>query len=221
MVRKRTRVKLIEAALEVFGERGYHHATIQQIVRRAGTNVAAINYHFGDKAQFYSEVVSHALRLDRDAERVDFGNDRTTPEEQLRTFVFWFVQHVVGIHKPSSSLEKIHIQEMVNPSPILDTLVETFIRPNHMKLRAIVSALLPEDATDLDVRHHCFSVIGQCLHYKFARPVMDRLYDDIEFTEDYVNALAGHITNVSLAGMRAVPRHRTRAARRGRARRSC
>ena len=68
-MRKSTRARLIEAALEVFGERGYHHATIQQIVRRAGTNVAAINYHFGDKAQFYGEVVSYALNLPRNAIR--------------------------------------------------------------------------------------------------------------------------------------------------------
>ena len=216
-MRKTTRVKLIEAALEVFGERGYHHATIQQIVRRAGTNVAAVNYHFGDKAQFYGEVVSHALNLDQAAERMDLGDE--PPEEQLRTFVFWFVHNIVGMHKPSSSLEKIHIQEMVNPSPILDTLVDTFIRPNHMKLRAIVAALLPDDATEQDIRHHCFSVIGQCLHYKFARPVMDRLYDDIEFTEDYVNALAEHITTVSLAGMRVVPHQGIVAAGGGRTRR--
>ena len=217
-MRKSTRTKLIEAALEVFGERGYYHATIQQIVRRAGTNVAAVNYHFGDKAQFYGKVVSHALNLDQAAERVDLGDE--PPEEQLRTFVFWFVHNIVGLHKPSSSLEKIHIQEMVNPSPILDTLVDTFIRPNHMKLRAIVAALLPDDATEQDIRHHCFSVIGQCLHYKFARPVMDRLYADIEFTENYVNSLAEHITHVSLAGMRAVPRQRALAAHSGRERRS-
>ena len=56
--------------------------------------------------------------------------------------------------------------------------------------------------------------------YKFARPVMDRLYDDIEFTEDYVNALAAHITHVSLAGMRAVPRLRMTTAGSGRAHQS-
>ena len=200
---KSTRERLIEAALEVFGERGYHHSTIQQIVRCAGTNVAAINYHFGDKARFYGEVIAHAMNLDQCAGSEDFGDDRTAPEEQLRRFVFWFLHHVVGIHKPPSFLEKIHIQEMVNPSPILDKLVETFIRPNHMKLRAIVAALLPDDATEQQIRHHCFSVIGQCLHYKFARPVMNRLYADIEFTEDYVDVLTEHVTNVSLAGMRA------------------
>ena len=106
---------------------------------------------------------------------------------------------------------------MVNPSPILETLVDACIRPNHMKLRGLVAALLPDDATEQDIRHHCFSVIEQCLHYQFARPVMDRLYDDIEFTEDYVNALAEHVTTVSLAGMRAVPRHRLMRARSGRA----
>ena len=73
-----------------------------------------------------------------------------------------------------------------------------------MKLRAIVTALLPKGATEQQIRHHAFSVIGQCLHYKFARPVMERLYKDIEFTPEYADVLAEHIVNVSLAGMRAM-----------------
>ncbi len=198
---KTTREKLIDAALEVFGERGYQNSTIQQIVEHAGTNIASINYHFGDKARFYDEVVSHALN--QLAERADFGDDQAPPDEQLRRFIRWFMSHVVGVTDPSSFLEKIHIQEMVNPSPILDKLVGTFIRPNHMKLRAIVAALLPAGATEQHVRHHCFSVIGQCLHYKFGRPVIQRLYPDIEFTADYADVLAEHIADVSLAGMRA------------------
>ena len=101
---------------------------------------------------------------------------------------------------------------MVNPSPILETLVDTFIRPNHMTQRSIVASLLPGDPTEQDIRHHCFSVVGQCVHDKFARPVMGRLYADIEFTEDYVKTLAEHITTVRLAGMRAVPRLRLMAA---------
>ncbi len=217
---KTTREKLIDAALEIFGERGYQNATIQQIVDRAGTNIAAINYHFGDKARFYDEVVSHALNLNQWAEHADFGDDRTPPEEQLRRFIRWFIHHVVGVTTPPSFLEKIHMQEMMSPSPILNKFVETFIRPNHLKLRAIVTALLPPGATEQHVRHHCFSVIGQCLHYKFGRPVMHRLYDDIEFTEAYADVLAEHVAHVSLAGMRAVPPQRMMAARGRRARRS-
>ncbi len=199
---KDTREKLIEAALEVFAEQGYQNSTIQQIVDHAGTNIAAINYHFGDKASFYGEVISHALSQGKCGTPADFGED-LAPEEQLSIFVRWFIHHAVGVNKQPSFLDQIQLQEMMNPSPVLDKVVEKFIRPNHMKLRAIVTSLLPKSASEQQIRHHCFSVIGQCLHYKFAAPVMTRLYSDIEFSEDYANELAEHIANVSLAGMRA------------------
>lgn len=200
---KSTQEKLIDAAIEVFAEQGYQNSTVQQIVERAGTNIAAINYHFGDKASFYGHVVSQALNEENCSAQADFGQD-LPPEEQLRTFVRWFIHHAVGVNRKPSFLDSVHMQEMMNPSPVLDTIVENFIRPNHMKLRAIVTALLPNNATEQQIRHHAFSVIGQCLHYKFARPVMERLYADIEFTPDYADVLADHIVNVSIAGMRAM-----------------
>lgn len=195
-----TRQKLINAALALFAEQGYQSSTIQQIVKRAGTNIAAVNYHFGDKASFYGEVVAHALSA---REFTNTQEDNKLPaEEQLRAFISWFIHNAVGIDKQPSFLDQIHMQEMVNPSPMLDTIVEKFIKPNHLKLRAIVSALLPKNANEQQIRHHAFSIIGQCLHYKFAYPVMTRLYDDIEFTEDYADVITDHISNVSLAGMR-------------------
>jgi AcrR family transcriptional regulator len=200
---KSTRNKLIEAAMEVFAEYGYQDATIQQIVNHAGTNIAAINYHFGDKANFYGEVVSYALSQG-EFNQVPAKSDGLSAEQQLRKFVRLFIRHAIGVNHKLSFLDQIQSQEMLNPSPVLDKVVEKFIRPNHMKLRSIVCNLLPSDADELTIRHHCFSVIGQCLHYKFGSAVMTRLYSDIEFTEEYADVLAEHIANVSLAGMRAM-----------------
>ncbi len=200
---KDTREKLIDAALSVFAEQGYQNATVQQIVERAGTNISAINYHFGDKATFYGHVVSYALAETPCSEQADLYESQS-PEDQLRTFISWFIRNAIGLNSQPSFLDSVHVQEMMNPSPILDEIVENFIRPKHMKLRDIVTALLPDNATEQQIRHHCFSVVGQCLHYKFARPVMERLYTDIEFNSDYAEQLANHIAQVSLAGMRAM-----------------
>src|ERR1035438_4000819 len=57
-----TREKLIEAAGQVFAERGYHATTVREIVKRSGANIAAVNYHFGGKLGLYTEVLQ---QLDR------------------------------------------------------------------------------------------------------------------------------------------------------------
>src|ERR1039458_4822482 len=65
-----TREKLIEAAGHVFAEHGYQATTVREIVKRSGANIAAVNYHFGDKLGLYTEVLQQSVR----AARVDAIN---------------------------------------------------------------------------------------------------------------------------------------------------
>src|SRR5438034_680479 len=55
-----TRQRLLEAAGEVFAERGFRDATTQEICRRADANIAAVHYHFGDKEELYRTVIQYA-----------------------------------------------------------------------------------------------------------------------------------------------------------------
>ena len=58
----RTRSAVLDAAGEVFADRGYEQATIRDICRRAGANIAGVSYHFGDKKALYIEVIAYAHR---------------------------------------------------------------------------------------------------------------------------------------------------------------
>ena len=55
-----TRDKILNAAGEVFAEQGFEGATVRAITERAGVNLAAVNYHFRDKAELYTRVVLDA-----------------------------------------------------------------------------------------------------------------------------------------------------------------
>ena len=59
-----TRTRLLHAAAAVFAEVGYNAATVRQICTRARVNVAAVNYHFGDKLGLYTEVLEHSAGPD-------------------------------------------------------------------------------------------------------------------------------------------------------------
>jgi len=138
---------------------------------------------------------------ERDVARPDFlvaGQ----PEQQLFAFIQWFLQRGLKIGK-DSLLDQIHMQELANPSPVLDKVVEKLIRPVHVQLREIVGALLPENINEETLRFHCFSVIGQCNLYKIGKPIMMRLYPDIELEEQAIDRLVQHIYAVSLAGIKA------------------
>src|ERR1700694_3056663 len=77
-----TREKLLEVAEQVFAKHGYQAATIREICVRAGANVAAVNYHFGDKLGLYTEVLEQSARAAQ-IEAVRNALDQTAPPEDI------------------------------------------------------------------------------------------------------------------------------------------
>ena len=57
------RDRLLAAGLKFFASKGYDGATVREICDEAKSNIAAINYYFGDKQGFYSAVKEHALGI--------------------------------------------------------------------------------------------------------------------------------------------------------------
>lgn len=57
-----TQINLINAAEQEFAERGYHGASIRDITKSAGANVAAVNYHFGSKESLFIEMIRYRVQ---------------------------------------------------------------------------------------------------------------------------------------------------------------
>jgi AcrR family transcriptional regulator len=58
------RAAILEAALAVFAERGYHASSIDDIARKGGVSKALIYEHFASKQQLYAELLGqHAGEL--------------------------------------------------------------------------------------------------------------------------------------------------------------
>jgi AcrR family transcriptional regulator len=58
-----TRARIIEAAVEVFGARGYDGASTRDIATAAGVNAPAIQYYFDGKEGVYLACVEHLITL--------------------------------------------------------------------------------------------------------------------------------------------------------------
>lgn len=64
MAKIATRDRILDAALDVFARKGYHRATVDDIVRASGTSKGAVYHHFPNKeAVFLALVDDFAARL--------------------------------------------------------------------------------------------------------------------------------------------------------------
>src|SRR5215203_610916 len=84
----RTRMRLMEAALDLLAERGEEGVTLRELTDAAGANVAAVSYHFGSLRSLCDAAIEHALEryLDAQEEAVGALEPESTLEELAEAF---------------------------------------------------------------------------------------------------------------------------------------
>jgi len=202
-----TRRHLLEAAGEVFAEFGFRNATVREICRRAGANLAAVNYHFGDKETLYAEVLryAHGRALAKYPPLLGLPAD-APPAEKMRAFVRSFLLRTFD-KGPNSWHGKLMSREMIEPTAALDALVEERMRPMAGQLWRIVADLLECPLNDKRVRLCAFSVVSQCVFYHHCGPVVSRLFPKQPALDRAgIERLTDHVVSFSLAAMKHLPK---------------
>ena len=199
-----TRERLLRAAESLFAERGFKRVTVREICLAARANVAAVNYHFGDKLGLYRTILQSAIDAMRETtELARQAGQGQPPEEQLRRFIAVFLQRLAA-PGPDTVRHIVH-REMHDPTPALDAIVEQAIRPRIEYLAGVIAGMTGCDPGD-DVVLRCVgSIQSQALSY-LHKPVAARLGLGVQPTADQVEVAARHITAFSIAGIYAVAR---------------
>jgi AcrR family transcriptional regulator len=202
-----TRRQLLISASEVFGARGFRGATIAEICRKAGANAAAANYHFGDKERLYVESWRFAFEQSLRSYPPDGGVPGDSPvEERLRGRILAIMRRIVD---PQSHDLDIVYKETANPTGLLAGVIQQALEPIFGGFISIIRELLGPDASEQQVLLCLMSIRAQCFgplmrerrrrldSSKLLSPGQDPPMEDVE-------TLAGHVTQFSLAGIRAV-----------------
>jgi len=201
-----TRHRILTAACEVFAQKGYHDSTVEEICRRAKTNIAAINYHFGSKDQLYAKVWRHAFEESLQAYPPEGGLEPDAPaEDRLHGAIHSMVGRAVDPGRIGHA-GKLLLREMLSPTDVIEQVKHDAIAPLRRRMDRIMRELLGPTADEDQVRLCAMSVVHQCLAigiHLFAH----KLPPDVEFdlpTEQLVDRLTRHIACFSLAGIRAI-----------------
>lgn len=197
-----TRQRLLEAAEELFIERGYNHVTVRDICKAAGANVAAVNYYFRDKLGLYQEVLMKVIACMHEVSKsAHDGKAGVSAEERFRHYVRTFMGHALS-NGHICRAGKLLAREMADPSPAFDLIIEKAIRPNSARVAALVSELTGLPPTDPRVGICVGSIQTQITG--FTGPVAARMVPGGRFTGEIIDFVADQVVEFSLAGMRAI-----------------
>jgi len=200
-----TRQRILNAAGEVFAEQGFEGATVRAITQRAGVNVAAINYHFRDKAELYSRVIFDACASHGVADRIK-AEGIVDPQRRLRSIIFHWLQFMLDPDRPQWK-RLLLAREMANPTIALDQLVENGVRPMRDEyLKPTLRELTEGRFDEKQLRYISSSIMGQCNYYLQSKPILDRLYPGFEIGKAEINELADYIARFSLAAVTEMTR---------------
>ena len=198
-----TRDKLIEAAGHVFAERGYRAAAIREICRRAGANVAAVNYTFGDKMGLYTEVLRHSVRAAQSAAMRAALDPSLSPENTIRGVIRARLMTLCQEARPDWHIRLV-LHEFSHPTPAMGRVVDEGMRPIYDRLRKAVGEIIGLPPNHETTRLSVNSIIGQILFYMFSRPVLARLQPELKLAPDQLDRIADHIADFSLAYLKKV-----------------
>jgi AcrR family transcriptional regulator len=197
-----SRDRILQAALELFAEHGFKATTVRDICSQAGVNVASINYYFRSKEALYKEALVFSFKeADRKYPPAAVASELLPPEDRLRLFIRNLLLRLMdnghlGLHA------KLMAREIADPTAALDYVVGTVMRPRFKILRDLLPHFVGEGWHAADIDRFILSLIGQCLIYRHARPMVERLCPGTIASTDAIDRTAEMIFQFSLAALR-------------------
>lgn len=202
-----TKERIIDIAGDIFGRDGFKAATIRKIAEAAEANIAAVNYHFRDKEGLYRAVLEDIFsKVFLKYPSVPLPEKEASPDERLYIFIHAMFCRFLGKEGWGgfSGRGKLIAREFLDPTPAFEDIVETYIRPQKNILAKILSDLSQEKMTPEKLFSCAVSIMGQCVYYAFAGPIVRRLSENFIPAEENIEFLSDHVFQFSLGGIQRI-----------------
>lgn len=170
------REKLLQAALDLFGTRGFDGVSTREIASRAGVNIAGITYQFGGKRELYNACLAHVAAFIRVAvvDEALAGRevaDDLTPEsaaQALRQLLSGFVRFLL-IGRDIERLSRLLVREQMDPTEAFEPFYRGVLEPMHRHACQLFGIATRQDPESEAVKATVFSMVGQIVIFRIAR----------------------------------------------------
>lgn len=200
----RTKERILDVAEALFALKGYHAVSVREITGAANCNLAAVNYHFGNKKNLYLEVfrsrwLPRAVRIQKCFQDSKDADGAVTPSVLVESLAQAFLEGPL-----SDDERKRHHQlisgELAKPTEAFQLIADQAFRPLFESLLQDLRSILPDDIEEERLALNIFSVFAMVLYFNFARPLITS-FTGREYDADFKGRLVDHIVEFSLNGL--------------------
>lgn len=195
-----TRANILEVAGQQFAQWGYSGTTSKAICAEAGTDLAAINYHFGNREGLYRAVLIESHKQFVSLGDLEFlaQSDRP-PREKLGVLIDSLVARLLD---KQSWHARVYAREILAPSLHFTSLVDEAIVPKFRVIRGILSEITGIPVEDPALLRCVVSIVAPCLMMQVVdqdtpNPIQALLKHNAE-------DLSSHLKCFALAGLDAI-----------------
>ena len=199
-----THQRLLDAAEELYAQKGLDATSIREITTKAESNLASVNYFFGNKQELYEELFRRRLREMRDIRlegirKAMAGRNKPTLEKLIRAYAEAFLEPFKD-PKRSRCFMLLFTREIVEQRLPKNMILDEMATPVMNAFEEAIITLCP-GLDKRDVQKSINSIIGQLIHVMHVRTMFEGVQGTIAAND--IEETIEHIVKFSEAGIRA------------------
>jgi AcrR family transcriptional regulator len=196
-----TRGRLLASGLRLFALQGFARTSTRELAEDAGVNVAAISYHFGDKAGLYLALFNEPPGLPPGelVQHLAAAADLTTA---LRIFIGALLDPLRQGDTARLCM-KLHYREMLEPTGLCRDGVAQSIRPAHDALLVRLAAHFGLAEPDDELQRLAVSIAGLAVHLHVGHDAIERLAPQLLQPADAIDRWVERLVMYALAMVQA------------------
>lgn len=194
--------RIVQSAAVLFADRGYRNTTIQDICKKAGANVASVNYYFRSKENLYREV----WRFCKDLVEKEHALSSLDDQNPMTRILAQNAAAVRSIFDdgPAGLFPKLIHSEMTDPCPISEELREEFMEPLRHYLHKALQDFLGPEASESQLVSCEIALIAPRILLNKRGPLIKKLLNGGNPTSKELEALINSLNTLVEGGIRKV-----------------
>lgn len=176
---------ILEAAMDIFVEKGWNGARMQEIADRAGINKALLHYYFRSKRNLYNRIIESVFGSFFSQIDLALADGRTF-EDILRRFIDVVVDIIAA--RPRIPVFIMHELSIGGPN-VLEVLKSSVDRKG-MTLPQRMIAIIRREARagrirPVDGPQLMITLLGSCIYYFAAEPIVEAMIAHVQPSAGY------------------------------------